>query len=87
MYEHKHILEDGGFVFPSSEEVVRMAFRSLSDNSLNPDSLKEKSYAIECEQFAWNAQEGLQADITISDVNEELFLEALADFLWNSTTN
>jgi len=87
IYEKKQVFEDSDFAFPSSEEVVRMAFRSLSDKSLNPDALKEKIYGIDCDQFAWDAQRELKADITISDFNEELLLEAVADFLSNLTTN
>ena len=34
------------------------------------------------EQFAWNGQELLHADVVVGDVDEDEFVDVLAEFLW-----
>lgn len=67
---------------PAARQALRAVFSSLNDPTA---ALAELPYRVMClsvENFAWNAQEELGADVCLEEAEEEMLLEALADFLW-----
>jgi hypothetical protein len=67
---------------PAAREALRAVFSSLSDPSAAPTELPYRVMCLSVENFAWNAQEELRADVCLEEAEEEMLLEALADFLW-----
>lgn len=44
--------------------------------------LHEKILSVWSEQIAWQAREILDADVVLSDVNEDAFADLVAEFIW-----
>lgn len=67
---------------PAARQVLHAVFSSLSDPSAAPTELSYRVMCLSVEKFAWNAQEELETDVCLEEAEEEMLLEALADFLW-----
>jgi hypothetical protein len=80
--------EARGFFFhreaglPEARQAVHAACLSLSDPNPDPTELCLHVMRLSVEKFAWNAPEELGADVSLGEAEEEMVLEALADFLW-----
>jgi hypothetical protein len=81
--------EAQGFFFhreaglPNAKQALRDAFITLRDPAAADPT--EFCWSVQClslERFAWSGPTDLGADIAMDDVEEDLLLEALADFLW-----
>jgi hypothetical protein len=73
--------EDG---LPAADEVIDAAFRSLNDPKAEPTELCIRVMRLSVEKLAWHAPTELGADVSLGEAEEELLLEALADFLWTN---
>lgn len=67
---------------PSASEAIRDAFERLLEKDAKPSPICNTVGRLALERFAWAGEPELGADVAIDDVDEELFLDALADFLW-----
>jgi hypothetical protein len=67
---------------PAAGEVIHAAFRSLNDPHADPTELCIGVMRLSVEKFAWTAPTELGVDVSLGDAEDELLLEALADFLW-----
>ncbi len=66
---------------PAARQVLHAVFSSLSDPSAAPTELSYRVMCLSVEKFAWNAQEELETNVCLEEAEEEMLLEALADFL------
>jgi hypothetical protein len=67
---------------PTAREVYGLARQSLRDPSLDPTELRMVLHRLSITRFAWSGQSEMNADFVLDEPDEELFLDALADFLW-----
>jgi hypothetical protein len=70
---------------PPAREALRDVFHSPIDPEAASriEDLPERVFRLSVEHFAWAGRIELAADVTLDPVDEEMALEALADFLWN----
>lgn len=67
----------------ASKELAERSQKGASEfEGENATPLSRHVLKIWIEQFAWNGQELLQADVVVGDVDEEEFVDVLAEFLW-----
>lgn len=67
----------------ASKELVERVQKGASEfEGNNAAPLSRQVLQVGIEQFAWNGQELLQADVVVGDVDEDEFVALLAEFLW-----
>ncbi len=67
----------------ASQELAERAQNGVSEfEGKNAAPLSRQVLKVWIEQFAWNGQDLLQADVVVSDVDEDEFTDVLAEFLW-----
>jgi hypothetical protein len=71
---------------PAASEIIIDVLSSVT----NPEAaartaqLPSRVLALSIEHFAWAGRLELNCDVTVDPVDEDLFLEAMADFIWNN---
>lgn len=67
----------------ASQELAERAAKGMTEfQGENAAPLSLQVFKVWIEQFAWNGQELLQADVLVGDVDEKEFAKILAEFLW-----
>jgi hypothetical protein len=73
---------------PPARQVLRQVLLSISNpwpefpSAEPPGTLARRVLAAFVDHFAWTARVELDAEVVLSEPDEEAVLEALADFLW-----
>jgi hypothetical protein len=67
---------------PEVRAAIIDAFRQVDDPNADAKPFCVAVLRLAVERFAWGGQTELGADVALEDPQEELLLEALADFLW-----
>jgi hypothetical protein len=70
---------------PSAREALLDVFRAVSDPEARARAcqLAPRIVALFIQHFAWAGRIELDADVLLDPVDEDMALEALADFLWD----
>jgi hypothetical protein len=82
------IWEARGFFFhseaglPDARQAICDSFRLLSDPDGDATPFCIAVLRLSIERFGWSGPPELGADVALGEAEEELLLEALADFLW-----
>ena len=67
----------------ASKELADRAHRGTAEfEGENAAPLSRQVLKICIEQFAWNGEELLQADVVVGDVDEDEFVDVLAEIIW-----
>jgi hypothetical protein len=80
--------EGQGFFFhidagvPKAQQAIHEAFLSFTESDADPIKLCTAVLRLSVERFSWSGPPELGADIALDEVQEDVLLEALADFLW-----
>jgi hypothetical protein len=80
--------ETQGFFFhrqaglPEARRALQDAFLSLREPNADPTELRATVLRLSLERFAWTGQPDLNADVALSDLNEDAALDAMAEHLW-----
>jgi hypothetical protein len=71
---------------PAGHDALLDVFRSVTDAgaAVRNRQLPACVLALSCANFAWAGPIELNVDVTLDPADEELALEALADFLWSN---
>jgi hypothetical protein len=67
---------------PKASEAIDAAIQSLEDPNADPTELCVRVMRLSVERFAWNGPAELGVDVSLGEAEEDLLLEALADYLW-----
>ena len=67
---------------PEAQQTIGEAFRLLTDLDDDPTTLCWGVLRLAVEHFGWSGPAELGADVALDQVQEDVLLEALADFLW-----
>ena len=67
---------------PEAREVIRHAFGSLNDSTVDWKDLCVCVLRLSLERFAWHGWRDLGAPVAIDDLDDEAALDALAEYLW-----
>ena len=80
--------EAQGFFFhreaglPEAEQAIRDAFLTLNNPDAERTKLRSAVLRLSVERFAWSGPPDLGANIAVHQAQEDVLLDALADFLW-----
>jgi hypothetical protein len=72
---------------PDAQQAMRDAFITLNNPAFDPMEFVTAVEGLAVERFSWSSQEELGIDVLLDEPDEEVLLEALADFLWNNLPN
>ena len=67
---------------PEAREVIRHAFGSLNDSTVDWKDLCVCVLRLSLERFAWHGWRDLAADVAVDDLDDDAALDALAEYLW-----
>lgn len=69
---------------PSADDAVLLIFRSYQESDTHPACahLQHEVFQLFVQRFAWAGRSDLDADIVLDDLEEDVLVDALADFLW-----
>jgi hypothetical protein len=85
MWEQNSICIHLAAGLPPAREALRDVFHAPIDPEAASriEDLPKRVFCLSVEHFAWAGRIELAADVTLDPVDEQMALEALADFLWN----
>ena len=69
---------------PKARQAIRDAFKSLDNPNADATELCVAILRLSVERFAWSGPTDLGADVSLDEVQEDILLDAMADFLWAS---
>jgi hypothetical protein len=86
------VWEVQGFFFhraaglPEARQAIRDAVLSLNNPNADSTELCQTVFRLSIERFAWSGPPELGVDVTLDEAQEDMLLNALADFLWTNRT-